>query len=111
VVDDELVVRSLVGDVLRTSDYTVLEAPGGPEALRLAARHPGPLDLLVTDVLMPGMDGRALAAALRPARPGLRVLYMTGFADSGEVGNGAPVLEKPFSLTGLVEKVRGLLAA
>jgi CheY-like chemotaxis protein len=73
-VEDEEVVRSLARRALVESGYTVLEASGGAEAVELAAEHPGPVDLLLTDVVMPGMSGRELADRLRALRPEMRVL-------------------------------------
>ena len=115
-VDDETAVRAAAARVLARRGYTVLEAGDGLEALGLAERHAGPIDLLLTDVRMPGMDGRELARRLRRARPEARVLLMTGYMDpdggapSAEPA-GAAMLHKPFTLEALGERVRGVLAA
>jgi CheY-like chemotaxis protein len=110
-VEDEQGVRSLFGDVLRRAGHHVLEA-GDPEAaLGLAAEAPS-LDLLLTDVVMPGMSGRQLAERLQAARPGLKVVYMSGYTDhilESEQG-GWDFLQKPCSLEALLGKVREVLA-
>jgi CheY-like chemotaxis protein len=79
-VDDEPDIRSLVRDVLGPQGYRILEAGNADEALRVAQEHGKPIDLLLTDVVMPGMHGHELAAQLLVQRPGLKVLYMSGFA-------------------------------
>ena len=115
-VDDEAALRALVRMVLQGQGYVVLEAADGAEALRLGEQHPGPIDLLVADVEMPGLSGRHVAEHLGPLRPGMRVLYLSGHAradavGAGKVPEGAALLEKPFGLADLVETVRRLLAA
>jgi DNA-binding NtrC family response regulator len=94
--------------------YTVLAAGGATEAHALCAAHPGPIDLLLTDVVMPETGGRALAAALARERPGLRVLYMSGYSDDavvlhGVLEAGTAFLQKPFTPEGLARKVRDTL--
>ncbi len=106
VVDDDAATRNLARLVLLTEGFDVLEAPGGAEALRVAAAHPGPIRLLVTDLHMPGMDGRELAQRFRALRPDLRVLTLSG--DPGAEVDG-PFLAKPFSLNDLAQKVREAL--
>jgi CheY-like chemotaxis protein len=101
--------------VLARRGYTVLEAGDGLEALGVAQRHAGAVDLLLTDVRMPGMDGRELARRLRLTRPETRVLLMTGYMDPDGPGPtpepaGAATLHKPFTLEALAERVRGVLA-
>jgi CheY-like chemotaxis protein len=106
-VDDEDDVRSVMKSVLRQKGYAVLDASSGAEAIRLLAEHAGPIDMLVTDVLMPGMSGRELYEHLVRCHPGLKVLYVSGFADEAfdhEPG-GSVFLSKPFSLDTLARKV------
>ena len=114
VVEDEPAVLALSARALRAAGYAVLEAVRGPDALELAAGHPGPIELLVTDVFLPQLNGREVADRLRRSRPGLRVLYVSGFSDE-VLGQGGPLepgvafLAKPFSTDALVRKVREVL--
>jgi signal transduction histidine kinase/ActR/RegA family two-component response regulator len=113
-VEDEEGVRELARDILRASGYTVLEARNGPEALLLCERHQGPLEMLLTDVVMPRMSGRELAERLAPLRPDLSVLYMSGYTDDavirhGVLGAGTAFLQKPFTPAALVLRVRETL--
>ena len=114
VVDDEPVLRMLVGEVLREQGYTVLEASDGAQALKVL-ETPVPIDLLLTDVGLPGgMNGRQVVDAARGLRPGLKVLFMTGFAENAALSGGVldpvtQVLTKPFGMGALVGKVRGML--
>ena len=106
--------RRLAARVLRGRGYNVLEAAGGEEALALAAAHRGRLHLLVTDVVMPGMKGPEVAARLIAARPGLPVLYVSGYADEvlgprDELLAQGTLLLKPFSPDALAARVRELL--
>ena len=115
-VEDETIVRRLVAEILEDAGYTVLQAGDGNSALELVRRHKGALDLLVTDVVMPGMSGRDVATAISSLRPGLEVLYMSGYTDSAIVKHGAldpdtAFLQKPFSADDLTRKVRSLLDA
>jgi two-component system cell cycle sensor histidine kinase/response regulator CckA len=115
-VEDEAGVRHLSKFVLEANGYTVLEAGHGQEALAIAERHAGAIHLLVTDVVMPGMSGRQLANSLCQARPGTRVLFMSGYTDEAVlrhgVMDGSPAfLQKPFSPIGLARKVREVLDA
>jgi two-component system cell cycle sensor histidine kinase/response regulator CckA len=114
VVEDQEEVRRLAVEVLRRYGYSVLEAAHGPEALGLAERHTGTIDLMLTDVIMPGMTGRELAARLTPIRPEAKVLYMSGYSRDvigreGVLENGMPYLAKPFTPEELARKVRELL--
>jgi signal transduction histidine kinase/CheY-like chemotaxis protein len=113
-VEDEEGVRELARDILRASGYTVLEARNGAEALLLCERHQGPLDMLLTDVVMPRMSGRELAERLAPLRPELSVLYMSGYTDDavirhGVLAAGTAFLQKPFTPAALVQRVRETL--
>jgi CheY-like chemotaxis protein len=113
-VEDQPEVRRLAARVLRGRGYDVLEASGGEEALALASAHRGRLHLLVTDVVMPGMKGPEVARRLTAARPGLPVLYVSGYADEALeerddlLANGMLLL-KPFSPDVLAGRVRELL--
>jgi PAS domain S-box-containing protein len=112
-VEDEPVLRRLAGRMLRRQGYQVLEAAGGPEALHLAQQS-GPINLLITDVVMPQMSGRQLADQLRPSHPGMTVLYLSGYTDDTVVRHGVQeekmnFLSKPCSLDVLAGKVRDLL--
>jgi two-component system, cell cycle sensor histidine kinase and response regulator CckA len=113
-VDDEPLVRGLARDVLAPLGYHLLDAAGGPEALRICAAHRGPIHLLLTDVTMPGMNGRVVSERARQLRPGLRVMYMSGYCggviDSLEVLEpGEEFIVKPFTASALASKVRELL--
>jgi two-component system, cell cycle sensor histidine kinase and response regulator CckA len=114
-VEDEDALRRLGREVLEAQGYSVLDAASGTEALCLLAEHPGRLDLLVTDVIMPGMSGRALAEQVLRDRPGTPLLYMSGYTDDvlsphGLPDNGTLLLEKPFSPEALVRKVQETIA-
>ncbi len=113
-VEDELVVRRLVAEILESNGYTVLQAGDGPSALELLRRHTGSLDLLVTDVVMPGMSGPDVAGAVAAMRPGTQVLYISGYTDSsvgqhGVLEPGIAFLQKPFDADALTRKVREVL--
>jgi PAS domain S-box-containing protein len=108
--EDEDAVRVLGRQVLGSSGYAVLEASDGVQALRLASESRRPIDLLVTDVVMPRLDGRGLAERLRALCPGVKVLYMSGYTEDTEVlRDQSNFLQKPFSPAALVEKVREVL--
>ena len=116
VAEDEAMLRSILRECLEDGGYVVLEAGDGPEALRVAEGHPGSIDLLVTDVVMPGMSGRELAERLRASRPGLRVLFLSGYTDDAVVRHGVSsdeeaFLQKPFSVEDLAHRVREVLDA
>jgi two-component system cell cycle sensor histidine kinase/response regulator CckA len=113
-VDDEDIIRDLVREILRARGYTVLEARHGGEAMLLSEHHKGPIHLMVSELEMPLISGRDLAKRLRPLRPEMRVLYMSGSAADGlfrpsmlEVGSA--FLQKPFTPEALEIKVRSLL--
>jgi PAS domain S-box-containing protein len=113
-VEDETVVRQLVAEILETNGYTVLQAADGPSALELLRRHPGQVELLLTDVVMPGMSGPEVAQAVLAMRPGTQVLYTSGYTDSqighhGVLEPGIAFLQKPFSSDDLTRKVRAVL--
>jgi PAS domain S-box-containing protein len=113
-VEDEETVRKLVGQVLRASGYTVLEAGSGEDAMHTSRQLPGPIHLLVTDMIMPGMNGRVLAERLRHSRPNLKVLYISGYTENildlyGPLGTATAFLQKPFAPSVLTKKLRELL--
>jgi two-component system, cell cycle sensor histidine kinase and response regulator CckA len=115
-VEDEPSVRRLSLTVLRTQGYVVLEAASGDMALEVARSETGPIHLVVTDVVMPGMSGRELWDRLRVLRPDARVLFMSGSTDDaiarhGVLELGIAFLQKPFTPFGLAQKVRELLDA
>ena len=114
VVEDDPAVRALTRRVLQERGYSVLEAGDGTEALRLAEEYDGPIDLLVTDIVMPEMSGRKLAENLRTMHPAAKILFMSGFTETdviqqGLLEPGAAFVEKPFSPDGLAERVREAL--
>jgi CheY-like chemotaxis protein len=111
--DDELV-RRLAREVLEMYGYRVLEAQNGGTALLVCERHAGEIALLITDVIMPEMGGRELAERLKQIRPGLHVLYMSGYTDNaivhqGILNEGANFIQKPFAPDALARKVREVL--
>jgi two-component system, cell cycle sensor histidine kinase and response regulator CckA len=112
-VEDEDTIRRLVAEVLSRSGYTVLDAPAGDAALELLNAHGDRIDLLLTDIVMPGMSGADLARAATLARPSLRVLFTSGYTSDPEevlAGVSAAFIGKPFSPQALVAKVREILA-
>jgi signal transduction histidine kinase/CheY-like chemotaxis protein len=115
-VEDEELVRDFAREVLEMHGYRVLEASGGGEALLLCERHTGPIDLMLTDVVMPHLNGRQLYERLAPTRPEMRVLYMTGYTEDaivhqGTLDPGTALITKPFTPDALVRKVREMLDA
>ena len=114
VVEDEEGVRTLVRDYLHMNGYSVLEARNGEDALRIACEHAGEIALMITDVIMPGMNGGELAERMTILRPQMKVLYMSGYAETtvyrkGVLEPGAPFLQKPFGPPELGRKVREVL--
>jgi CheY-like chemotaxis protein len=114
-VEDEVALRDLMHRVLTKGGYTVLAAGDGLEALALVEEHKRPIDLVVTDVIMPRMSGPELASRLRARDPGIRLLYVSGYtADQlrsaqTDLGADATLLPKPFTSDGLLRKVREVL--
>jgi CheY-like chemotaxis protein len=114
VVEDDPGVREIATSMLARKGYHVLSAPEGAAAMAVARDYRGDIQLLVTDLVMPGMTGRAVAEALTAARPGIRVLFISGYTDDAVVRHqvleaGAPYLQKPFTQRALAAKVREVL--
>ena len=112
--EDDDAVRAIAREALERAGYRVLAAADGSAALELASRHDGPIDLLLTDVIMPGMNGRELAATLSRRRPGIRVLFASGYTDNVLAGQdalapGVALLDKPFTPAELASKVRDII--
>lgn len=116
VVEDEAPVRALACQILRDRGYRVLDAPNGEEALRISETFVGTIHLLITDIVMPGMNGRELAAALDRKRRDLKVLFMSGYTDDTIVEHGVlerdrAFLQKPFTVEAIARKVRTVLGS
>jgi PAS domain S-box-containing protein len=114
VVEDDKEVRNLTVRILKRQGYTVLDGSYGDEAFSVCRQHKGPIHLLLTDVVMPGMDGRALSESLSQLHPEMKVLYMSGYTDDaivhhGVMEKGMNYIQKPFTVNGLTKKVRELL--
>jgi CheY-like chemotaxis protein len=112
IVDDERLVLGLLRRVLLDAGCTLLEAESGESALALSRSHAGPIDILLTDLKMPGMSGQELARTVAADRPDIRVIYMSGYSDQTaslpRVGRGtASFLAKPFTRTTLLAQVMG----
>jgi PAS domain S-box-containing protein len=115
VVEDEPKIRQLLTGILRSQGYLTLEAAEGEEALRIAGEHRGPIHAMITDLVMPGMSGRQLAARMRSERAGIRVLFVSGYPEAAITGDGmlepgASYMAKPFSLRALADKIAEVLA-
>jgi two-component system cell cycle sensor histidine kinase/response regulator CckA len=113
-VEDEPAVRAVAGRILRELGYDVIEATGPTQALVIASGHPGPIDILLTDVVMPEMNGRELAEKLAERMPGLSVVFMSGYSPEsvfrdGYLVEGAAYLQKPFTREDLAARVRAQL--
>jgi len=113
-VEDEDSVRELVRETLKSKGYSVMEAHDGLAGLSVAEKYEGAIDILITDVVMPGMSGRELAKRVAAARPGIKVLYLSGYTEDaiiheGVLEAGTAFLQKPFTLLALARKVREVL--
>jgi PAS domain S-box-containing protein len=113
-IEDEPLVRDLAVEVLNSRHYKVLTAKNGEEAIAIARAHPEEIHLTVTDVVLPAMSGKEVAERLKESRPGLKVLFMSGYAEEqvvhqGVVDRDVAFLAKPFTPSALTEKVRGVL--
>ena len=116
VVEDEDMIREMLCESLKEFGYTVLEASDAAEATRRCDEHSGPIDLLMTDVVLPGMGGRELAQKLTALHPEMKILFMSGYTDDAVVRHGiltagVMFLQKPFTLVGMGHKVREALLA
>ncbi|MBC3205282.1 MULTISPECIES: response regulator [unclassified Pseudomonas] len=109
VVEDDDIVRMLIVDVLEELEYTVVEADGSAEAQVILKNLDTRIDLMMTDVGLPGMDGRELATEARKSRPELPVLFASGYAESIDVPKDMYMIGKPFSIDQLRDKVNGIL--
>ncbi len=113
-IEDEEIVRDLVKEMLTSFGYDVLEARNGREAIDISSGHTGPIELVVSDVIMPGMSGPEAAREVVAQRPGTRVLFISGYTDSaivhhGVLEHGTEFLQKPFNTEALANKVRAVL--
>jgi CheY-like chemotaxis protein len=109
VVEDDNIVRMLIVDVLEELEFEVLEADGSEQALEVLKDATKHIDLMMTDVGLPGMDGRELATEARKLRPALPILFASGYAESIDVPAGMHVIGKPFSIDQLRDKVKAVL--
>jgi len=113
-IEDEDIVRGLTKKILMQAGYNVLDAKGGEEAIRVCHAYPAPIDLLLTDVVMPEISGKEVADRLLELRPTIRVLFMSGYTDEAIVQHGVldasvEFIQKPFTWFGLTKKVRDVL--
>ncbi|MBK5518102.1 response regulator [Pseudomonas sp. TH10] len=111
VVEDDDIVRMLIVDVLEELEFKVLEADGSEQALEKLKDPVQQIDLMMTDVGLPGMDGRELANEARKLRPTLPILFASGYAENIDVPADMHVIGKPFSIDALRDKVKGILQA
>ena len=114
IVEDDAGIRALSAKILRRCGYTVLAAEGGEEARHICERHEGVIHVLLSDVMMPGMNGPAVAAMLRKMRPELKVVFMSGYssadvASHGVVHGEVPFLQKPFTPDRLANTISEVL--
>ena len=116
VVEDQNEARSVICETLRRRGYTVIEANNGPDAIVKGRQHDVAIDVMLTDVVMPGMGGRRVAEVIRATRPNLKVVYMSGYTDSAIVDHGilepgVTFVQKPFATDALLRKIRDILDA
>lgn len=115
VVEDDEIVRNMISSVLNTFGYSVLNEKNGEETLRLVNKNPNKtIDLMITDVIMPGMSGRDLAENLKFKKPNMKILYISGYTDNAIVHHGIldssiPFLQKPFTINDICKKIREVL--
>ena len=111
VVEDDAIVRMLIVDVLEELEFNVLEAADAEEALTVVQNTAQVIDLMMTDVGLPDMDGKQLAVKVRELRPALPILFASGYAENIDVPSGMQVIGKPFSIDQLRDKVKSMLPA
>jgi two-component system cell cycle sensor histidine kinase/response regulator CckA len=114
IAEDEAPLRLLVGAILEEAGYRVLIAANGHDAIRLCQNHPGPIELLISDVVMPHMGGKQLSAELKDRRPGIKILFASGYTDNVVIHHeilspGVAFIQKPFTPNELLAKVRTIL--
>ena len=109
VVEDDAIVRMLIVDVLEELEFNVLEAADAEEALAVVQNAAQVIDLMMTDVGLPDMDGKQLATKVRELRPALPILFASGYAENIDVPAGMQVIAKPFSIDQLRDKVKSML--
>ena len=114
VVEDDKALCAVLGEYLLRNGYTVLKAHTGSEAMQIAKNHPGPIELVITDVIMPGMSGPELADKLAASRPQTKVLFVSGYTENaishhGVLDPGIAFLQKPYNLPDVARKIRDLL--
>ena len=115
-VEDDALVRGLTSRILRAAGYLVLEASNGRDAIQIASGFQGEIHLVVADVIMPELSGKELFVEIEAVRPGIKVLYITGYPENMLIHNGAltlndPLLPKPFTAETLRRKVREVIDA
>jgi DNA-binding NtrC family response regulator len=108
-VEDEEGVRRVLETMLKRHGYQVLSSSSSADALALGARHTGEIHLLITDVIMPGMSGRRMAENMLTQRPGMRVLFVSGYGEPLEAHPNTAFLQKPFKTEDLALKIREVL--
>ena len=113
-VEDDAPVRMVIQRILSNEGFKVIEADGGLSAISSCEDHTGPIDLLLTDVILPQLNGWQVADRVAATWPDVRVLYMSGYdentvSESGVFASAGTFLEKPFTMSALLEKVRGVL--
>lgn len=113
-VEDDASVRTVAGRMLKNYGYTVQEAANGAEALHICAEYPNPIHLVITDIVMPDMNGKEIARRVAASRPGIGILYMSGYLDDtvlpdGVVKTVSGYIQKPFTEESLCSKVRSVL--
>ena len=109
VVEDDAIVRMLIVDVLEELEFSVLEAADAEEALAKVRDTTQVIDLMMTDVGLPDMDGKQLATKVRELRPALPILFASGYAENIDVSDGMQLIAKPFSIDQLRDKVKSML--